>query len=167
MVPLHHHTRGGTQALSLHSCFQWVGRSQGPALALAGLQGPCQQGGFGPQFFPVPLGWAVFFLHVPPPVGNQAQRDHSGPHNPCFVHPLLLSPVLLAQGSGKPNPYGLRIPTTFPSASGGLKPWGFISSLGQDGPGPEGRKWKFGDLGLYTMDCGWRMCSYLFRVLSL
>lgn len=26
---------------------------------------------------------------------------------------------------------------------------------------------EFGDSGLYAMDCGWRMCSYLFCVLSL
>lgn len=42
MVPSPTTNRDGTQAPSLHSCFQWVGRSQGPALALARLQGPCQ-----------------------------------------------------------------------------------------------------------------------------
>lgn len=29
------------------------------------------------------------------------------------------------------------------------------------------RQREFGDLGLYATDCGWRMCSYLFCVLSL
>lgn len=136
-------TGAGVQALSLHSCSLQVGRSQGPALALAGLRVPCQRGGFGSQFLMVgSLGPGPQLFACATFSGNHAQRDHSGPHHLCLVHPPL-SPVLLARGSGKPKSPVLRIPPTSPGASGDLFP------LGQDAPGPESRTeevWRLGPL---------------------
>lgn len=149
-------TRGpGVQAPSLHSCSLQVGRSQGPTLTLAGLRVPCQAGRV---WLSVPQLFACATFS-----GNHAQRDHSGPRHLCLIHPLLLSPVLLAQDGGKPKSHGLRIPPTSAGASGDLFPIltriHLVLRVGQR---------EFGDLGLCdAMDCGWRMCSYLFCVLSL
>ena len=121
-------TRGpGVQAPSLHSCSLHVGRSQGPTLALAGLQVPCQAG--------------RVWLSVPQLF---ACATFSGTHTStfCMCHlqweprpkrplwatspvpctPAPLSPVLLAQGGGKPKSHGLRIPPTSPGASGDVFP---------------------------------------------
>ena len=79
-------TGAGAQALSLHSCSLQVGRSQGPALALAGLWVPCQQGGFGSQFLIVgSLGPGPQLLHVPPSVGTTPKETTLG-HVACALY---------------------------------------------------------------------------------
>lgn len=87
--PLHHPTpnQAGTQGPFLHSFVQWVGRSWGPALALARLQGFCQQGGIGPHCFSqwVALGQAFLFLHVPPPVRKKTKETILGQAN-CALY---------------------------------------------------------------------------------
>ena len=141
-------TRGpGVQAPSLHSCSLHVGRSQGPTLALAGLQVPCQ-GGFGSQF--------LNFLHVPPSVGptpqlfacatfsgNHAQRDHSGPRHLCLVHPLLCLQCSLHKAVASPSPMASEFPP-LPQV-----PLGMYFLFWPDAPGPEGRTegiWRLGPL---------------------
>lgn len=99
--------QAGTQVPFLHSCFQWVGRSWGPALALAKLQGLCQQGGIGPHCCSqwVALGQALLFLHVPPPVRNKAKETTLGQascalyissHPQCSWHKAAESPSPVA-----------------------------------------------------------------------
>ena len=156
-------TGAGAQALSLHSCSLQVGRSPGPAFALAGLWVPCQQGGFGSQFLIVgSLGPGPQLFACATFSGNHTQRDHSGPRRLCLVHPILCLQCSLHTAAASPSPLSSEFPPTSPGASGDLFP------LGQDAPGPERRTeevWRLGPCD--AMDCGWRMCSYLFCVLSL
>nr|KAF6410441.1 hypothetical protein HJG63_008997 [Rousettus aegyptiacus] len=77
---------------------------------------------------------------VPTPLGNQAKEIILGQVICALYTPHLLSLMPLAQGSEEPKPHGLRTPPTFPSASGALKPYGFISFLAQDRPGTEGSR---------------------------
>lgn len=101
----------------------------------------------------------------PPPVGNKAKENTLGQVN-CLKHSLLSS-VLLAQGSREPKPCGLRIPLTSPSASGGLNPGDLFPLLSKIGLILRVGLREVGDMGLYAMDHRWRVCSYLFCVLSL
>lgn len=148
-------TRGpGVQAPFLHSCSLQVGRSQGPTLALAGLWVPCQAGRV---WLSVPQLFACATFS-----GNHAQRDHSGPRHLCLVHPLLCLQCSLHKAVASPSPMASEFPH-FPRCL-----WGFISYFGQMHLVLRVGQREFGDLGLCdAMDCGWRMCSYLFCVLSL
>lgn len=153
----------GVQALSLHSCSLQVGRSQGPALALAGLRVPCQRGGFGSQFLMVgSLGPGPQLFACATFSGNHAQRDHSGPHHLCLVHPLLCLQCSLHEAVASPSPLSSEFPPLPRVPLGIYFPLARMHLVLRVGPR------KFGDLGLCdAVDCGRRMCSYLFCVLSL
>lgn len=157
------HTGAGAQALSLHSCSLQVGRSQGPALALAGLWVPCQLGGFGSQFLIVgSLGPGPQLFACATFSGNHAQRDHSGPRRLCLVHPLLCLQCSLHKAVASPSALSSESPPRPQVPLGVYFLLARMHLVLRVGPR------KFGDLGLCdAMDCGWRMCSYLFCVLSL
>lgn len=112
--PLHHPTpnQAGTQGPFLHSCVQWVGRSWGPALALARLQGFCQQGGIGPHSFSQ---WVAL---------GQALRKPKRPFWAKQIVPYTSSLVPSAHGTRQQRAKVLwpqNFPH-FPKCLGGLKP---------------------------------------------
>lgn len=130
------------------AAFSGWGRSQGPALTLTRVQGPCQWGGLGPHSVPPRDSFGPGSLSAcASSNGKPSQRDHSGPSQLCLIHPLLPA-VPLAQGSRKPKPHGLRTLLTFPSASEGLKPWEVLSFLPRIDLVLKVGKREFRDLGL-------------------
>ena len=122
-----------------------MGRSQGPALALAGLQVPCQQGGFGSQFLPVGslgLGPPLFACATCSGKPSQKRPLWAKSSVPCTPPPSVSSSPSTRQWKAQ-APWPQNSPY-FPKCL-----WGFISSFGQDGPGPEGRTegvWRLGPL---------------------
>lgn len=171
-LPCCHHTRLESKCPPFYSCFQWVGRGQSLAWALARFRASASRESLTPtQLFPgCSLGLGPLSAYATSS-GKPNQRDHSVPSQLCLKHPFLTSS--LQDGSREPKPRSLWILLTGSlGISGGLKHWGFIFSLAQDRPGLEGRTegvWHIrpliGPLGLHTMDRGCRMCSYLFCVL--
>lgn len=100
-----------TQVPFLHSCFQWVGRSWCPALALARLQDLCQQGGIGPHCFSqwVALGQALLFLHVPPPVRNKAKKTTLGQAD-CALYISFCPQCSWHKAAESPSPVASEFP---------------------------------------------------------